>query len=65
MILENKNKKNKTLNIFVLHALHILFSFKNDFGYFHSFLKMILENKKILILFCIAYFLFLKNDFWK
>jgi len=46
MILENKNKKNKTLNIFALHALHILFSFKNDFGYFHSFLKMILENKK-------------------
>jgi len=25
MILENKNKTNKTLNIFVLHALHILF----------------------------------------
>jgi len=38
MILENKNKKNKTLNIFVL-LLHILFSFKNYFGYFHSFLK--------------------------
>jgi len=40
MILENKNKKiNKTLNIFVLHALRILFSFKNDFGYFSFIFK--------------------------
>jgi len=38
MILENKNKKkNKTLNIFVLHALHILFSFKMILGIFIHF----------------------------